>query len=588
MWMSIRSTSGPLLFSNTIYDRLLVSDLAKPTPNGTSNQWLPYTLIADFRAINNLGEIASDGKPRTGRLRPSGTNTHFQSSNCGTGENLRFRGNKQKALAEFLKAIDEGKVKPGDILLVEAVDRLSRKGIRATQKIVNTILEAGVDIAILSPVEKVYRSADTNDIGGAIELAAFAYQAHIYSANLSYRIKSHFDEARKQARANGKALSGHLPAWLEDKDTPKPEAVKTIKYIFRRVIDGIGAHRLTAELEEKGMKSFGVSGRWNQTYLRAFIRNRAVLGEYQPHINDEQGKRQPIGEVIEGYYPKIIDEKTWLAANAALDNRATERGPSRDFVNLFTGIARHGFDKCPAHVYTYQQTRADGQKVTIRRLKSYYAQQKTPGSSTATVDLPHFEAAFLGYLKEVQLPEDTDSTAVDDLKAANSLIVRNKKRIVEILDAIETGDEAVAALVVPLKALQAERKTLEQQVKEFTARANQDTDGGLAAARKISELDLDDQNNRQLLREAIKQAVESLTIYPVKMGSQKHSTVVCLCEIAFKSGHRRLIVQINDWSMAIDSKIAFGSKWKDNEAGAKRFVEALEKTFPQAFPTILR
>lgn len=236
-----------------------------------------------------------------------------------------FRGNKQKALGEFLKAIDEGKVRPGDILLVEAVDRLSRKGIRATQKIVNTILEAGVDIAILSPVEKVYRAADTNDIGGAIELAAFAYQAHVYSANLSYRIKNHFDEARKQARANGKALSGHLPAWLEDKDTPRPEAVKTIKHIFRRVIDGIGAHRLTAELEEKGMKSFGVSGRWNQTYLRGLVRNRAVLGEYQPHINDEHGTRQPIGEVIERYYPKIIDEKTWLAANAALDNRVEPR-----------------------------------------------------------------------------------------------------------------------------------------------------------------------------------------------------------------------------------------------------------------------
>ena len=75
-----------------------------------------------------------------------------------------FRGNKQKALAEFVKAIDDGRVKPGDILLTEAIDRLGRRGIRPTQDLVNSILNRGVHIAILSPVEKVYRADDQNDL----------------------------------------------------------------------------------------------------------------------------------------------------------------------------------------------------------------------------------------------------------------------------------------------------------------------------------------------------------------------------------------------------------------------------------------
>lgn len=499
-----------------------------------------------------------------------------------------FRGNKQKALAEFLKAIEKGQVKPGETLLVEAVDRLSRKGIRATQKLVNTILDSGVDIAILTPIEKVYRAADTNDIGGAIELAAFAYQAYIYSANLSYRIKNHFDHARVEARANGKALSGHLPAWLKTKNTPKPEAAAIIKYIFRRVIDGIGAHKLIDELEAKGMASFGLSGRWNQTYLRRFIRDRAVLGEYQPHINDEGGKRQPVGEAIKGYYAQIVDETTWLAANAALDNRVIERGPNRGFVNLFTGLVKHGFDNCPAHVYTYQQTRADGRKVIIRRLMSYYAKIKKPGASRPTVDIPHFEAAFLRYLKEVRLPEETTNTAVEELKAAQAKLTKTKKRLAEILKAIESGDEEVALLISPLKALQVERKTLEQQVRELATQANQDANGSLQAANRLSELDLADNEIRQQLREAIKQAVESLVIYPVKMGSKKHSTVATLCEIVFKSKHRRLIIQINDWSLGIDGSPALGNKWTKSEAAAKRLIETLETSFHNCFPTILR
>jgi len=48
-----------------------------------------------------------------------------------------FKGNQQKALEEFVKAVQEGVVKAGDILLVEAIDRLGRKGIRQTQTLLN-------------------------------------------------------------------------------------------------------------------------------------------------------------------------------------------------------------------------------------------------------------------------------------------------------------------------------------------------------------------------------------------------------------------------------------------------------------------
>ena len=44
------------------------------------------------------------------------------------------------------------------------------------------------------------------------------------------------------------------------------------------------------------------------------------------------------------------------------------------------------------------------------------------------------------------------------------------------------------------------------------------------------------------MREALKQAIERITIYPVKTGPHRKDTIVCGAYIAFKSGQRRAIV----------------------------------------------
>ena len=284
-----------------------------------------------------------------------------------------FRGNKQTALNEFLKMIETGEVKPGEILLVESVDRLSRKGIMPTQMLINRILSAGIHIAILMPYENLYSADDPNDLGGQIQLAAFAYQAHVYSLMLSGRIKSWWTENRKKAQEDGRIITGIIPCWLEKENGAfkvKPQARNVIEYIFHRTIEGIGAGVLVKELNEKFEAIGGrQSKHFNKTFITTIIRKRQVLGEYQPHKLDDKGKRQPVGEPLPDYYPRVIDEKTWLAANAAASNRRVERGPSGDFVNVFVNLIHHAVDDCRVHITTTRQTRADGRKVTQRRYK---------------------------------------------------------------------------------------------------------------------------------------------------------------------------------------------------------------------------
>lgn len=460
-----------------------------------------------------------------------------------------FRGNKQKALAAFLKAIKDGRVKPGDILLVEAVDRLSRKGIRETQTLVNSILDAGVDIAILSPIEKVYRAKDNNDIGGAIELAAFAYQAHVYSQLLSGRIKSWWRSAREDySKGKRTTLSAVVPTWLNRVGSKEDgysfevieEHADAIRYAFQRTIQGIGGTTLTKELNEK-YKPFRTSKSFNKTFVRNLIRDRAVTGEYTPHVIDEEGKRVPDGDPIPDFYPEIIDEKTWQAANGSMDNRFRERGASKDFINLFTGLTHFPKDECPAHVYTFTMKRSGDKRATYRRFKGYKHTQGIQGATTATIDVANFEKVFLQFLTEVDVSvfsqEEIDTV---ELQATQGQLTRKRKRLKELTAGLTDDKKSVPELVAAIEVVKSEINTLADKVRVMTKGAHSPRD---AAKRLKSLAELEHTpENRQRLREAIKQVISRIDFAPVKMGTRKRDPILTRCEITFKNGSRRSIV----------------------------------------------
>ncbi len=457
------------------------------------------------------------------------------------------KNNRQAALAAFLKELG-GRVKAGDILLIEAIDRLSRRGVRETQDLVNTIFKAGVDICILSPVEKIYHAADSNDLGGAIELASFAFGARVYSDRLSDNMRGFYDFARGQARNGAKQItkkklqngfiSGVLPSWLDKQGEPIPERAETIRFILARIIAGMGLHRLNQELNDQGIKSFTKSKVWNYTYLLKIVRGRQILGEYQPKIHLD-GKPQPAGEPIKGYFKAITNEDTWEAANAALDRRYIERGPTGDFVNIFTGLVFHAVDRCPAHVATGSNY-AGGKRKVARRLISSLAHYRVLGASRETVELSMFERAVLRDLCEAKLPEHIKKTP-DALVMANATLTTINKRLKELQDDLENGDEAVGAVRRAIGKKEAEKKEAEQRVRALSAESAVDAPEALATVNRISELP-QTRENRQLMRESLKQCIERINLVPIKLGSTKAAKVYTFIEIVFRAGHRRYII----------------------------------------------
>src|SRR5262249_11140635 len=82
-----------------------------------------------------------------------------------------FRGGKARKgqLAAFLKAIKSGRVVPGDVLLVEALDRLTREDIDPAWELFRSILKSGVEVYTREP-ERHYGKADLNNFGTRIEV----------------------------------------------------------------------------------------------------------------------------------------------------------------------------------------------------------------------------------------------------------------------------------------------------------------------------------------------------------------------------------------------------------------------------------
>lgn len=440
-----------------------------------------------------------------------------------------FKGDKQKSLTLFLKALEDGRVKKGDILLVESVDRLSRKGIRATQNLINQILTAGVDIAILTPVEKVYIAADDNDFGGTIELAAFAYQAYCYSKQLSDRVSGFHRSALKKAVENKTPInSGTPPMWLtriKGKFKVKPEARKTIQYIFAETIRGSGGKTVLRGLQAK-FKTFARASVWNETYIQQILKDRRVLGEFSTPKTE-----QPIID----YYPKIIDEKTWLDAQQARRNRFIERGPSGDWVNLFTGLVWHAKDQCRATIYSYHQKRKDGRKIIFRRLKSTNCQMSVKGASTATVCATMFEKSMLHFIWN-----DLDGSIFDnapslklELKSKIYSKEQKQKRLAELQEEVEEGD--IKLLLPAMKKIQTQIVEIEKEIEQLKLDNLKNDGQHLANLKRFEKVELTNEN-RQKLREAIKRVIKQITILPVKIGPQRKDKVVCFVEVEYFSG----------------------------------------------------
>ncbi|HET6572904.1 MAG TPA: recombinase family protein, partial [Fimbriiglobus sp.] len=240
------------------------------------------------------------------------------------------------ALAAFLKAVEAGRVPRGSHLIVENLDRLSREHIRPALTLLLNLIEAGIRVVQLMPVEAVY-DEDVEPMQLMMAIMELS-RGHSESRVKSERIGRAWREKKRRA-AEGVPVTPSVPSWLELKNgkiVAVPVRVAVVRRLFKLAADGWSIVQVCRTLNAERVPTLGPSANWNPSTVHKILRCRAVLGEYQPKGGRD---RKPDGEPVPNYFPAIITEPEWSAADGALRGRCRGGGrtPVRHW-NPFAGL----------------------------------------------------------------------------------------------------------------------------------------------------------------------------------------------------------------------------------------------------------
>jgi DNA invertase Pin-like site-specific DNA recombinase len=460
------------------------------------------------------------------KLRDLGVSA-FRGKNVATGR-----------LAAFLDAIKAGKVRPGDVLLLESLDRLSRQDVDTGWEIFRGILKSGVEIYTREP-ERPYLPAELNDLGSRIGVQVFLERAYNESSTKSMRGRSFWQARRAQLDGKKrKPIHQNPPAWLRLTDDRMkfaiiPEAARAIRLIYKWAGEGLGLDPITARLNQQGISPITagltkkgepckrctgkVTDSWRRSYVAKLLADKAVIGEYQPHAMKD-GKRVPVGEPIKDYFPGVIPEQQWYAVRQAVKERGRELGPKGiGIANLFTGLIRDARDGQTMHLVYSGSSR----KGNTRRLVSYGCRNGEPGSIRLEFPYDNIETAFLESIRELKASDVLGGKANDreeevaalaaKLDELDAKIVKVQKRVL--------AENSIEALMSLLEKLDLQRKATAAELEKLKAEtAHQQPDEALEEVQSLAEL-LDKSKGderrelRLQIRARIKQLVKEMWLY---------------------------------------------------------------------------
>lgn len=321
------------------------------------------------------------------------------------------------ALGQFLEAVKAGSVERGSYLLVESLDRLSRETILPAHTLFLSIVQAGINLVTLTD-GRVYRAESTNLVDMITSLVIME-RAHEESKTKSLRVGAAWKNKRLKA-ASGQPMTARCPAWLRlsaDRQSYEliPERVEIVRQIYADATSGIGMYSVATRLNRSGIPAFMGKNGWHQSYIAKTLENRAVLGEFQPHVKLD-GERIPDGDPVVGYFPAIITEEQFYQAQHAKAQRRVggkgRKGPG--YTNLFTGLARCAYcDSSIAFENKGSSTKGGGTYLVCG------SAQRGRGCVKARWRYQDFEASFLAFVQELDLESIVNSS--DDAEKRKQL-----------------------------------------------------------------------------------------------------------------------------------------------------------------------
>lgn len=374
---------------------------------------------------------------------------------------------KSGALGVFLRAIEDGKVAPGSVLIVEGLDRLSRAKPLDAQAQLTLIINAGVTVVTVLD-NKIYSLESINDNPmDLIYSLLVMIRAHEESKTKSDRAK---DAIESQCRRwiegsfRGCIRAGADPAWVQwDTETRSFQLVEDEAAKMRRIVElhlqGYTGYRIAQTIEAEGYshplkyKSYQAVADGLRVRAHLLIGTRLL-----------KAGRNSIEYQLENYYPALIDE---TAYNEIISNqqKPKRRGRIAEVPSIFTshnGLFRCGYCGCCLGVNRltkpivgrYNRARCDNGN----------------GCRTGSSLLDPLEKAVINWCSDQMnlnslVGQDQSAEIKNRLAASRASVRELERRLAKNIEAMEADDAPASSFAKRAKELETQIATLAHSIR---------------------------------------------------------------------------------------------------------------------------
>ena len=255
-------------------------------------------------------------------------------------------------LGRIMELAEAGTWERGTKLLVEHFDRLSCDKITEARQRAERILKAGLVIVTLADGQEYTWDRINDDLGAIVLMTVMMFKSHEESKLKGDRVAKTKAIRRAAARNGEVKLTRQTPHWIgirgEGKNFAfllKTKPTKAIRQMCEDAIAGMGKRLITTRLNARKVPPPKGNNGWHHSTVGALLRDRRLIGEFQPRMVAEDDKRVQNGDPIRDYYPAVISKKIFLRVQAAIRDRRYEEGGKGSggrkgwgYPNLFLGL----------------------------------------------------------------------------------------------------------------------------------------------------------------------------------------------------------------------------------------------------------
>lgn len=222
------------------------------------------------------------------------------------------------ALGRFLQLAQSGQIEHGSVLLVEAIDRISRlEPLDGLQDVIFALVRAGIRIVTLEDGQEYSRETITDDTSKLVVLVVKIGEAHRYGKRLATRVGAAHLKREQDLQAGVPRSVGLLPFWIsrdEHGQLQLNDKAETVQLIYRLSEAGKGGHQIARELNERGLLT-AQDKTWSGVNVNRLFTKPAVCGELV-----FRGKTYP------GFYPAAVSRERYEAASHRRAQNPGRRG----------------------------------------------------------------------------------------------------------------------------------------------------------------------------------------------------------------------------------------------------------------------